>query len=702
MQQSTNLLKSFVTRLAKTATSEQGAEVARLLRLTGLFASPQATESKSAVSAGRVSQRVGIWEQKTENGKTYFTRDTQRAAEWNLWANVGRINPKGARRRVALLGESVARGFLYDPQFTPASALQMTLRAYLKGDEFEVIDLARTSLRMTPLESLAESALLIEPDAVVIFAGNNWAVSLDSLQDVRCMTAALRERHIPGLKQYVERRLAEEIGRLVRKVASIYEPKNIPVIWIIPEYNLGDWRDPQMNAPWLSGEANQEWLCHWDTARDALAEGRFEEASESARKMIDLDHGVSATGLYILAECSWWTGEQAAARAYFERARDALIWDPYIVSFHPRSFSVVQNTLREEVRKTGNEVVDLPRIFSSYLQEELPDRRMFLDYCHLTAEGIRVAMAATAARLLKLSKGREVDWTSLIYEQIAPTPEAEAEAAFLAAIHNAHGGQSYDLVFYHCARAVEASPKIAKTMRSFIDAQTRRAPMLMCKSAEEIASTASSLFTRYLLFASFQLLDRVLLEAIVSSLKTVDGDAGAHLTELRRQEHSVTVRPTDLLDPYYCRTSLQEQELRWKLQISSEFAMRNDYYKSYGSKSRFFFIGEADRATQLRLTCRLPGAGATEQRVLIEVNGRELAEITARHEWATWEVMIPQERVRDGVNEVVIRWPVPAFSGDQSLEQAADALMKGSFPEFFPVFGEIHSLVASDACEAAV
>jgi hypothetical protein len=51
---------------------------------------------------------IGIWERKDENGKTSFVRRMDALGEWHFWASLGRIEPKGKKRRVVLIGESVA------------------------------------------------------------------------------------------------------------------------------------------------------------------------------------------------------------------------------------------------------------------------------------------------------------------------------------------------------------------------------------------------------------------------------------------------------------------------------------------------------------------------------------------------------------------------------------------------------------------
>src|SRR5262245_51336167 len=101
-------LKSFTDRLAKFVINGECSQVTRLLRLTGLI-SPASTRSQEGKEfeagsnfslAQTNSDRVGIWKRKSENGKSYFVRSMDMVNEWGHWANVGRIGPKGAKKRI--------------------------------------------------------------------------------------------------------------------------------------------------------------------------------------------------------------------------------------------------------------------------------------------------------------------------------------------------------------------------------------------------------------------------------------------------------------------------------------------------------------------------------------------------------------------------------------------------------------------------
>ena len=83
----------------------------------------------------------------------------------------------------------------------------------------------------------------------------------------------------------------------------------------------------------------------------------------------------------------------------------------------------------------------------------LPDRRLFLDYCHLTGEGWR-----------RPPPGLPMPSTSIVSTDSAsppqPDPHAAACAHLLAAIHNAHYGQPADVVAYHATRARRLDPNV--------------------------------------------------------------------------------------------------------------------------------------------------------------------------------------------------------------------------------------------------
>lgn len=706
MEKPPELLKPFANRLAQLAVSNEGAGALRLLRQAG-FLSPAATVSTGhslapgATPGTQKSEWVGIWERKQENGQTYFARRKEMAREWSFWANVGKIEPKKAKRRVVLVGESVARGFLYDPQFTPAMALEKILRSQLGKDQVEVVDLARTNLSFE-VKELAFSVPLLEPDLVIMFCGNNWDPGPPDPAEISSVDSILRQGGIPGLKRFGEARLARRASQVVNDVAGFYKSKGIPMVWIVPEFNLGDWRDPITNAPYLPEQMNHEWITLRERAEQALQQRDLAAASEHASKMLELDHGTCVTPLYILAECSQRSGDLKSAKRYFELARDSVIWDTS-KNNAPRSYSITQETLRQEVPKYGNPVVDLPQLFERHLNGEIPDRRLFVDYCHLSSEGIQIAMAATASGALQIFTGKNIDWTQLMGVDVLPSPQIEAEASFLAAVHNAHWWQPPELVKHYCSLAVKLSPQVSKLMTSFIDLQTRRAPMLMCRSAEEIAGFGSPLMQNYLLRFNYQRLDSQLLDAVVHALKQAGIEAGKQLDQLRKEEHSVARGPVDLLQFYYCSDGLQQQEIMWTFPHLNGYLDHKmyHYYKAFWRESRFVFIAEANKPVYLRLTCRLPSLELTAGAISMLVNGECVGKTLINRDWETWDFTAAGDLVKDGLNKVVVRWPMPIFPGLKPLETVISDLTERIYPEFFCVFGEIHSLVASDARNAS-
>jgi hypothetical protein len=699
MQSLPETLKSFANRIAQAAVPGNAVQMVRLLRVSGFFGGPT-SEAESLASGVSVAngENVGIWAPKVVDGKVSFVRRMEAMAEWTYWADVARIEPKGEKLRVLLIGESVARGYLYDPVFNPAMALQMILEMQFGEGQVEVIDLARTNLGFQILD-VARNALQMEPDVAVVFAGNNWNISEPSPAEFAEFDEAIAKHRLAAAKEVIDNQLARTAKRIVSEICTAYESKGVPLVWLIPEFNLRDWHDPLTSAPYLPGDLNKQWFALLDEAESALRDQDFARAGSLAHKMIEIDRGLCVGGYYILAECSRRANDVESEREFLTLARDATSWDLSKQDV-PRPYSAMQNAVREETRKHKVQVIDLPELFKEYLQGEIPDRRLFLDYCHITTEGIQVAMGAAASCVLRALKGIERPWHALAAEQIAPSPETEAEALFLAAIVNAHCAQPDELVHYFCTRALKCSPRVSQWMLNYIELQTQNsAPMRMSETEDKMWREGSPLI-RNLLRLNRKRLDRLLLQVIVNALE----DAGIKVREsverICLEEHSVTRAPIDLLDFYYCCAANQLRETVWLNSTDKRYRPDAEYYRAYWPESRFVFVGEAGSAVHLSLTCRLPKQ-MREAAINISLNGRPQLKATVTSDWSTWEIELPGHAVHKGLNEIAIGWPMPEFDADQALENARLKLIEQKFPDFFPVFGEIHSFTASDGRRAS-
>ena len=337
MQSLPESLKSFANRIAQAAVPANAIQMVRLLRVSGFFGNP-ASEAL-AVPAGSSGQNVGIWEPKVANGKVSFVRRMEAMAEWTYWADVGRIEPKGEKLRVLLIGESVARGYLYDPVFNPAIALQMILEAQFGEGKVEVIDLARTNLGFQITE-VALNALQMEPDMAIVWAGNNWCVSEPSPSEIAEFDEAVAKQGIVASKEVIDNQLVRTAKRIVNQICTAYANKGVPVAWMIPEFNLRDWQDPLTSAPYLSVDLNNQWFELHDEAQSALHDQDVAKAASLAQQMIEIDRGLCVAGYYILAECSRKANDVESERKYLTLARDATSWD-LSKTIVPRPYSVM-------------------------------------------------------------------------------------------------------------------------------------------------------------------------------------------------------------------------------------------------------------------------------------------------------------------------------------------------------------------------
>ncbi len=693
-------LKLLANRLAKAAMSSDGARLIQLLQQAGLLGAQE--EAQPANRPGR----IGIWEPKSSGGRVSYVRSLDSIAEWPRWANIARINPKRTRWRILFFGESVARGYLYEPFYTPAMVLQSLLEAVLGKGFIEVIDLARTDMG-SEIKDLANSAAALDPDGIVIFAGNNWrAVDLIAENRRPEVDARLRSGSIAELKQFAEDCVSLRARAVVQEVRDFYCARKIPVVWAIPEFNLGDWQDWRTNAPHLRGRANSEWLACCEEAENALARGDFAAAEHLALQMLELDERTNSHTLAILARCRLHAGDVSGARTYLERASDARVWD-WSQPLSPRCLGVSREEIRAHGQCGTSAVVDLRELYREYLGGALPDRRLFLDYCHLTVEGIRLSMAAVAARLTIPLLGRAIDWRALFADAPAPSTAVEAEGALLAAVHNAHWFQPQPVVEYFCSRALKLSPHTADIMARFIELQTTATPALLSRPGERLSQLGGQAVQYLLGPYNIQQLDVVLLTSMACALEKAAQPAYAALRQHWVANHDASEHTADLLDYYYLSSAGQPQELFWARRdiwktspaAPAERSLREfataDYYRAYGIESMFVFVAGGQRSVQFDLTCRILDTEGPTETIKVFVNEKPIADLPSERAWRKHTMQAQSCALREGLNHLRIRWPLRNADQRAKLVAAADSLMHQPVQPLFQVFGEIHSLTAS-------
>jgi hypothetical protein len=655
-------LAALTQRLSELLASEDGTLLLARLQSLALAARPTGTSPRPAAAGGR----IGVWEPRlAAAGALEFVRSEAWAHEWRFWADVERIPPK-ARRRVVLLGESAARGYLYDPAVTPAAVLQRMLPGA------EVVDFARTDLTAPELASLLDGLHALEPDTIVLFAGNNWHTLLFELTELQRLAATVRERGYAGCRRvFIDEIVVPRARALMDALAGTARDLGAAVVVVVPEFNLLDWRgEPSLLAPVLPDGGNAAWMEAHRRGREALRRGDVDGASAAAAEMFALDGGTSAVGPTLLAEALLPGGRQKEARVWLEAARDAVYG--ILVAHSPRCPGAVQGVLRDKAGEHGFALVDLPRVFERALGGELPDRRLFLDYCHLTLEGMRVAMAEVATRL----GGEPAAGAPAI------DPADEGVAHFLAAIHNAHYGQSDEIVRHHCARALELCPGVADVMLAFVDSQLRHAERWMCRSFETLSRPAA--VRRYLAAADPRVMEKLadfdLIEAMVGALEAAGVPARAQAAALLREDDA-SGRPVDLLAARRRATTFRG---RGGYSLGPERA----YVQALDTTSAFFVARADAKPLRCRLTCRLPGG---EGAVVVRVNGMPGSTLPARREWTTFEFTLPGAA---GVNRIELAWPVLPLPPD-SLERAARRLERGAYPDVLPILGELHAFTVS-------
>jgi len=430
-----------------------------------------------------VSGRLGPWRVEDRGDHWEWTV----AGDVPLWQEFAwKARPLSSRKaagtkRVILIGESAAGSFGYGGEYNLGSVLEATLAAHAgSARAFEVVDLTAINAAWDGecMEAI-KHGMTLDPDLFVVYCGNNEAKSL--LGNLRA--GAIRENHHAfGGRWAVEdnddpRARVEALNaclelhmkNLVLRTVHLCRRHAVEVVFVVPEYNLADWRPPEKTPHHLAGAALSQWF---DAIRDGdrcFAAGRHRRALEHFERAAALDGGMCQWSLYAAARCHAALGKTDEAYDLFSRARDAGL-GPFIDGM-PATTSGSANAIRQTLRALDVPFVDSPEIFRGAASRGVPDRELFIDYCHLAPRGHEVLADALATTILastdtgraaRRSSGRKRRKPVRGRARKAPAKEASL-GALVAALHNLNLDQDRDLVRHwlgECHRAWKGATPI--------------------------------------------------------------------------------------------------------------------------------------------------------------------------------------------------------------------------------------------------
>lgn len=604
--------------------------VLKALKKVAVLESLNECQSKYSLQNEKLTSvdEIGVWK-KQSSGE--WIRSEKYYDDWSCWADVEMIPVKKKNvKRIVLIGESVARGYIYDPVLTPAKLLESCLNKS-SSEQYEIVDMARIDITAVQLISLSKKLFALEPDYICLFAGNNW-LQLDSMTsiDISRIAAILKNEGISEAKEYFkENCVKNKIESLIRAISNIADDVGARPICVIPEFNLRDWK-VDINQPKLAVETENE---------------------------VEVDD----EDFQLMADRCIKSGDFAKAKEYLIKLRDAVEGLP--IRFTPRATHFIQTHLQDFAEKNNFDLINLPEIFSNHAVSGIPGYDLFIDYCHLNLEGLNILTNHLASLIL------EKDITD---SRPVLSKNDRAASYFIAAIHCAHYGQPESTVKKFIISAIDSDESIKEIFTLFLTAHRKDIPIWMTAGFSKLFSY-SKIFERYLLprlpKQVNSMLDSVLITSILecmnlSSYPSVEDGLEYNLLDEKFWLESNASR-------FNYDLSIPRLYFVAKNQISMFTVFKN---KSMDIEFELVLKGRDDRLSD---------------EVSIFHGNKKIAKLSLEDDWKKYRLVIP---FASGKNEIKIHWPDNKMR--ISNASLSDALEMGEMPSMFRDFGYIHSFMS--------
>ncbi len=346
------------------------------------------------------------------------------------------VTPKPERhQRVVLLGGSAARG---SPEHTfgVARVLQVLLEDE-SPNGVEVINAAMTAINSHVVRDILVDSLAVQPDALVIYLGNNEVVGpfgagtvfteqVPSLSTIRrrlwlktTRLGQLFEQWLTkptgsssgweGMKMFLDQQVPADHPAMetvyahfeanLRAMTEQAQDAGVPVLLCTVATNLRDCppfasRHDSTLSPDQLAEAKE----HRERAAEFKTRGEFDQALAAYEAAVDIDRAHAETW-YRLAQLQSQLGKNSEARVAYETARDE---DTLRFRADRRINEVIRTVAASS---PGVELVDAEQAFQNAAPQGIPGVEHFWEHVHLTFEGNELLAQTILPQLLAALDG---------------------------------------------------------------------------------------------------------------------------------------------------------------------------------------------------------------------------------------------------------------------------------------------------------
>jgi tetratricopeptide (TPR) repeat protein len=352
--------------------------------------------------------------------------------------------------RIVVQGESTALGVPYMHGGSFPAMLEQRLRLTCPDKEIEVINTAITAVNTYTLLDLADEITEIEPDAIIIYTGQNeyyGALGVGSTQqfssiqglvylymvlddlrlfsliknlqtgiarkksadillnpDKTLMERMVREQSIPyGSKMYFAG--IRQFKRNISKLIKIYHRKNIPVLIGTMVSNLRDIKPFISSGTNVVSELNQE----------------YKEEKEYILRLIEEEED-NAGAHYRAGQLFYAEKDYLQAEIMFRRAKDLDL-----LRFRaPEAFNEI---LRENADKWDFILVDLDSVFSCHSENGIIGNELITEHVHPNVKGYFLMADAFYSELLD-NKILESDYRISFTEAFKRMPVTRVDSVY--------------------------------------------------------------------------------------------------------------------------------------------------------------------------------------------------------------------------------------------------------------------------------